>query len=78
MKQLIDLKNQPPADGVQVQKFLRRPKVCEITGLSVSTLYEKIAEGSFPKPIPISKRLVVWLENEIAAWQAARVAERRK
>ena len=62
----------------QVQNFLRRPKVCEITGLKTSTLYEKIADGTFPKPIPISKRLVVWLESEVADWQAERVAEHRK
>jgi prophage regulatory protein len=61
----------------QTQRFLRRPEVCDLTGLKTSTLYEMMQAGQFPRPISISKRLVVWPEHEVAAWQA-RVAGSRK
>lgn len=60
------------------QNFLRRPQVCAMTGLKVSTLYEMMKKGKFPRPISLSTRLVVWPEAEIAAWQAARVAEAKR
>jgi prophage regulatory protein len=64
----------PSAVPGQVQNFLRRPKVCEITGLKTSTLYEMMQAGAFPRPVRISKRLVVWPESDVAAWQSARIA----
>ena len=59
-------------------RFLRRPEVCALTGLKTSTLYEMIARGDFVRPVRLGKRLVAWPENEIAAWQAARLAEREQ
>jgi prophage regulatory protein len=69
----------PPADerhALRIERFLRRDAVQERTGLSPSTIYELMALGAFPRPVKISKRSVGWLEHEIAAWQAARIADR--
>lgn len=57
-------------------RFLRLPAVKDVTGLKRSSIYEKIAEGSFPKPVPLTPRAVAWVESEIIAWQKARKAER--
>lgn len=46
----------------------RRPEVERITGLSRSTIYSMIAEGTFPKPIKLSKRAVGWSASEISDW----------
>ena len=60
-----------------VQRVLRRQKVQELTGLSRSTIYALMAGGRFPKPIKIAgAKAVGWLENEIAEFQAHRIAER--
>lgn len=59
-----------------VEKFLRRDDVSDVTGLPVSTIYEMMADGRFPKNVKISRRLVAWRESEIAKWQRERVAER--
>jgi len=56
--------------------FLRRHMVEARTGLSRSSIYDRIAEGTFPKPIPLGGRSVGWLESEIVEWQKARIAER--
>jgi prophage regulatory protein len=61
---------------MQVQRILRRPKVIELTGLSRSTIYDGIAAGTFPKPVPLSAKSVGWLESEIVEWQQARITER--
>jgi len=60
----------------QSNRVLRLPAVRARTGLSASTAYEGIAAGTFPRPIKIGPRAVGWLESEIDAWLAARVAER--
>lgn len=51
------------------QTILRRDAVERVTGLPRSTLYAKIAEGTFPKPIKLGARSVGWFERDIAAWQ---------
>jgi len=59
------------------QYFLRLPQVKATTGLSKSTIYARIAEGTFPKQIPIGPRLVVWVESDIQNWIAEQVAAAR-
>lgn len=49
-------------------KILRRTQVEERIGLSRSTLYAMIAEGTFPKPIRIGKRAVGWTESSLNDW----------
>ncbi len=53
--------------------ILRRKQVEKRTGLSRSTIYLRIQEGTFPRPINLGARAVGWLENEIEAWLAARM-----
>jgi len=59
------------------EQLLRLPQVKSITGLSKSTIYSRIAEGTFPKQIPIGPRLVVWVESDIQNWIAEQVAAAR-
>lgn len=56
---------------------LRLPLVKARTGLSRSTIYLRIAEGSFPKPVSLGARAVGWLEAEIEQWLSSRVEESR-
>jgi len=46
-------------------KLLRLPEVKATTGLSKSSIYTRISEGTFPKQIPLGPRLVVWVESDI-------------
>lgn len=52
--------------------ILRRPAVQTITGLSRSTIYAMISEGTFPKPIRLGKRAVGWPESSITEWLESR------
>jgi len=56
--------------------ILRRKQVEKRTGLSRSTIYLRIQEGTFPRPVNLGSRAVGWLENEIEAWLAARLEVR--
>ena len=55
-------------------KLLRLPQVKATTGLSKSSIYARISEGTFPKQIPLGPRLVVWVESDIQNWIAKQVA----
>lgn len=51
-----------------VNKVLRLPQVISLTGLSRSTIYLRISNNEFPKPISLGGRSVGWLESDVAEW----------
>lgn len=57
------------------ERILRRPEVQNLVGLSRSTLYLRMSEGEFPKPIPLGGRLVGWFQSDIEAWQKKQAAK---
>jgi prophage regulatory protein len=59
------------------KRLLRLAEVKATTGLSKSTIYARISEGTFPKQILIGPRLVVWVESDIQNWIAEQVAAAR-
>lgn len=60
-------------------RLLRRKQVEDRTGLSRSTIYARIKEGSFPSPIDLGGgRAVGWVEAEIEAWLQTRIECGRK
>ncbi len=67
----------PASDGRE--RFMRRPEVERMTGLSRAHIYRLIKAGQFPAPIPlISTRVVVWLASEVDAWIAAQISAHRR
>ena len=58
--------------------ILRLPDVKAQTGLSRSTLYLRVAQGTFPAPVSLGGRAVGWLEAEVQAWLQERIDERRE
>lgn len=55
-----------------IDPLLRLPDVRRLTGLARSTIYARVADGSFPAPRRLGPRCVAWSESEIAAWIASR------
>lgn len=60
-----------------IDKLLRLPQVKSVTGLSKSTIYARIAEGTFPMQILIGPRLVVWEESNIQNWITEQISATR-
>lgn len=57
--------------------IIRLPLVKARTGLSRSSIYLKIADGTFPAPIGLGARSVGWLESEVIAWINDRISASR-
>jgi prophage regulatory protein len=55
------------------ERILRFPEVKRLSGLSRSSIYFRISEGLFPRPILLGRRMVGWRELEVAAVNAARI-----
>lgn len=58
--------------------LLRLEAVKARTCLSRSTIYAHMREGRFPQPVAISERCVAWIEAEVDAWIADRIALARR
>lgn len=55
-------------------KILRLPEVKSLTGASRSTVYLRVQQGLFTKPISLGLRSVGWPAHEIDAINLARIA----
>jgi prophage regulatory protein len=50
-------------------RILRIARVMDRTGMARSTIYLRMKQGRFPKPIPLGGGGIVgWLESDIDAW----------
>ena len=59
-------------------KILRLPDVKALTGLSRSTIYLRISQGTFPKPVSLGGRAVGWVEAEIEEWLQLQIDASRR
>lgn len=57
--------------------ILRLPTVKARTGLSRSTIYQHVADGSFPRPVSLGARAVGWVESDIDGWIFRKITESR-
>jgi prophage regulatory protein len=58
--------------------ILRLPTVKVRTGLSRSTIYLHVADGSFPRPVSLGARAVGWVESDIESWISHKIEQSRK
>ena len=58
--------------------ILRLPAVISRTGLSRSTIYLRMSQGNFPKPVALGGRAVGWVESEIEEWLDEQIENSRK
>ena len=57
------------------KKILRLKEVKTRTGLGRSTIYLRIAQGSFPRSIALGERAVGWLESDLDEWINERIRQ---
>ena len=57
-----------------LKSIYRLPAVKAESGLSRSTLYLRISQGLWTKPVSLGGRTVGWPASEVAALNAARIA----
>ena len=71
MTSVIERKTRGPV------RFLRLPEVLARTGLSRSTIYVRLDQGRFPRPVSLGGRAVGWIESEVDEWIRERIDESR-
>jgi len=59
------------------ERILRLPEVKDRTGLSRSTIYLRIKQGSFPTQIKLDGRAAGWIEEEVNGWIEQRIQQSR-
>ncbi|MCP5180216.1 MAG: AlpA family phage regulatory protein [Pseudomonadales bacterium] len=55
--------------------FLRLPAVLAATGYKRSTLYLRMSQGLWPRPVSLGYRCVGWPQHEVEAINSARIAD---
>lgn len=60
---------------MNINRFLRLPEVCKITGLSKGGIYKLIREAKFPPPVKLTERSSGWPEDLVRQWADARTSE---
>ena len=58
--------------------ILRLPNVKTSTGLSRSTIYLRISQGTFPKPVKLGGRAVGWVQTEVQEWLQQQIEASRR
>ncbi len=58
-------------------RIVRLPDVQARTGLSPSTIYVRVTDGSFPMPVQLGAGAVGWIEEEADAWIREQIAASR-
>lgn len=60
-----------------VQTISRIGTVSSMTGLPKSSIYRKVADGEFPKPIKLGERSSGWVTQEVQDWLDDRIKQSR-
>ena len=56
------------APSYRARTLIRLKDVCELVGISRSTVYKRISDGTFPPPIRVGPRTVRWQLDAIETW----------
>jgi prophage regulatory protein len=51
------------------RQLLDKHALEKLTSLDITTLYRKMAAGTFPQPVKIGKRRVAWKASDVMRWQ---------
>jgi prophage regulatory protein len=65
-------------DPNRLNRMFRLRELPQFVGLRRTQIGELIKTGKFPKPVPLSDsgRAIAWLEQDLIAWQNARISVR--
>lgn len=57
-------------DAFPSNALLRLTDVCRLVGLSRTTIYNRVSDSTFPRPLRISDRCVRWRMQDLLEWTA--------
>ena len=59
-------------------KYVRMSQLTGIIPMSKATIWRKLKDGTFPKPIKLGDRITAWRMEDVQAWLDCRHAEAGK
>jgi len=68
----------PSTEDQNSTRFVPWSEVENLTSLSRTTVWRKIRDGEFPKPIKLSTHRVAWIESEILDWKRQMIEASRE
>lgn len=74
----LDAAAPPQRAAVPRDRLLNRSQVCELAGMSKTTLYEKVKRSQFPAPIWLGARMSRWSEAAVLQWVQDQLQAGRK
>lgn len=66
-----------PAVTISKESLIRLPEVQRRTGYGKAWIYKLISAGKFPQSVKIGSRSIAFVESEVDAWVANKIAESR-
>lgn len=66
-----------PTVTITKENLIRLPEVQRRTGYGKAWIYKLINAGKFPQSVKIGTRSIAFIESEIDAWVANKIAESR-
>ena len=58
--------------------YVRVNQLTKLIPISKASVWRKVKEGTFPKPVKLGERITAWRMDEIEAWLVARHEEAAK
>jgi predicted DNA-binding transcriptional regulator AlpA len=66
---MIDTKNKASQDKREASGYKRIKSVVPIYGMSPATIWRKVKEGTFPKPVKLSAGVTAWRASDLESWE---------
>ena len=55
-------------DPIEANRLVRLPEVIRLSGMSRSTIYKHMEEGTFPKPKRVGVKMIAWKMSDLINW----------
>lgn len=63
------MKSKPGGFELPRSQYIRQSQLIPfIVPFSSATLWRKVADGTFPKPVKLSERVTAWETDQVIAW----------
>jgi prophage regulatory protein len=60
---------------MSISRYVRVNQLTQLIPISKASVWRKVKEGSFPKPIKLGERITAWRMEDVEAWLTARHRE---
>lgn len=68
-KNMIDIKSKAAHENHEPSGYKRIKSVIPIYGMSAATIWRKVKDGTFPKPIKLSAGVTAWRNSDLEKWE---------